>query len=375
MIKRMILMLVLVIVGAAAFAAWKVHAMHAGMAQMAASFSPPAVSTVTAEMQDWQPKLEAMGSLRAINGADLSAEVSGIVSALSFDSGADVDQGATLIHLRDDDDVAKLHVLQATEKLAEITLDRDQKQLKAQAISQATVDNDVASLDSTKAQVAEQQAVIDKKTIHAPFAGYLGIRQVDIGQYVNAGTALVTLQQLDPIYVDFTMPEQSLTRLQVGQSVSLLNDAYPDQTFTGKITALNSKVDGASRNISVRATFENGDHRLLPGMFAHVTVDAGQPVRYLTLPQTAIVYNTFGNVVYLVQHKDGDDSDKPQVTVQQSVVITGDTRGDQIAVLSGIKEGDEVVTSGQVKLRSGSGVNIVNDKPLPNDANPTPHEQ
>ena len=217
--------------------------------------------------------------------------------------------------------------------------------------------------------------MIDKKTIHAPFAGHVGIRQVDIGQYLNAGTAIATLQQLDPIFVDFTLPEQSLPQLQVGQKVNLTNDAYAGRTFTGTITAINAKVDDATRNISVRATFDNPDHKLLPGMFAHVAVDSGAVAHYITLPQTAIVFNTYGNAVYLVQH-DGD-GDSAKITVQQSVVITGDTRGDQIAVLSGIKEGDEVVTSGQIKLRNGMQVNIANDisKQPPNDANPTPHEQ
>jgi len=369
MIKRMIFMLVLLAIVAGAFVAWKIHAMHAGMAQMAASWSPPSVSTTKAETQDWQPKLDSIGTLRAINGADLSSEVAGIVDTLSFDSGGDVETGAVLVRLRDDDDVARLHALDATAKLAQITLDRDMKQLKAQAVSQATVDSDSAALNNAKAQVDAQQAIVDKKTIKAPFSGHLGIRQVDIGQYLNPGSVIVTLQQLDPIYVDFTLPEQSLPKVGVGQTVTLTNDAYPGQDFSGKIAAINSKIDETTRNIGVRATFDNPDHKLLPGMFAHVAVEAGQVEHYITLPQTAIVFNTFGNVVYLVQDKDG----KP--AVQQSVVITGDTRGDQIAVLSGIKEGDEVVTSGQVKLRNGMGITINNDKQPPNDANPKPHEQ
>lgn len=374
MIKRMIIMLVLVGVIAGGFVLIKIQGMKAGMAQMAASFSPPTVSTVKAEKQDWQPTLQAMATLRAVNGADLSAEVSGIVSKLSFESGADTPAGNVLVEMRSDDDIAKLHVLQAAEKLAEITLQRDQKQLKSQAISQAALDNDTAALDSAKAQVDQQQAIIDKKTIRAPFAGHLGIRQVDIGQYVNAGASFVTLQQLDPIYVDFTLAEQDLPRVALDQKVSLSNDAYAGQNFTGKITAINAKVDDATRNISVRATLANPDYKLLPGMFGHVTIDAGQTSRFITLPQTAIVFNTYGNVVYLIKHSDGKDPAKPPLSVEQNVVITGDTRGDQIAVLSGLNEGDEVVTTGQIKLRNGMPVVIKNDTPLPNDIAPTPHD-
>jgi membrane fusion protein (multidrug efflux system) len=308
--------------------------------------------------------------LRAVNGADMSSELSGIVEKINFDSGADVEAGAPLIELRAEDDIAKLHALEANAKLAEITWQRDQKQLKAQAVAQATVDNDAAVLASAKAQVAEQQAIVDKKVIKAPFAGHLGVRHVDLGQYLSPGTAIVSLQQLDPIYVDFSMPEQALTRLDPGQTVTLHSDAFPGQSFSGKITALNSKVDEATRNLSVRATFENPDHKLLPGMFGSISVDVEKPVKYLTLPQTAIVFNTFGNTVYLVS--EGDDGKK---TVTQSVVTTGETRGDQVAILSGVKEGDEVVTSGQVKLRNGMAVSINNENQPPADANPTPHEQ
>jgi len=369
MIKRMIFMIVLVALIAGGFTAWKIHSIHKGMAQMAASFSPPTVSVVKAEMLDWQPQLDAIGTLRAINGADLSSEVAGVVDKLSFDSGVDVEKDTVLVQLRDDDDVARLHALDATAKLAQVTLDRDMKQVKAQAVSQATVDADTASLNNAKAQVDAQQAVIDKKTIRAPFAGHLGIRQVDVGQYLNPGAPIVTLQQLDPIYVDFMLPEQSLPKLEVGQKVTLKTDASPDQDFSGKITAINSKIDEATRNISVRAVFDNPEHKLLPGMFGHIAVDAGAPVRYITLPQTAIVFNTFGNTVYLLEEKDGKS------VVSQSVVTTGDTRGDQVAVLSGVKEGDEVVTSGQVKLRNGSAVIVNNDNQPAVDSNPKPHEQ
>jgi membrane fusion protein, multidrug efflux system len=376
MIKRMIIMLVLLAVVAAGFAAYKMHAMHEGMKQMAAGFAPPSVSTVKAESKEWQPRLSAIGTLRAINGADLSSEIAGIVDNIQFESGSDVDKGAILIQLRADDDTARLHALDATAKLAEITLGRDQKQLKAQAVSQATIDTDTANLNSAKAQVDAQQALIDKKTIKAPFAGHVGVRQVDIGQYLNPGSVIVTLQQLDPIYVDFSLPEQALPKVAVGQPVTLHTDAFADQAFSGKVTAINSKVDEATRNVVVRATFDNADHKLLPGMFGNVDVNVEAPAHFITLPQTAVVFNTYGSTVYVVQTDENAPEGKPKTTVQQSVVVTGETRGDQISVLSGVKEGDEIVTSGQVKLRNGMPVTVNNETaPPPNDPDPTPHQQ
>jgi membrane fusion protein (multidrug efflux system) len=368
--KRMLIMLLIVAAVIGAIAALKIYNTRKNMAQMASSFSAPAVSTIKAMLEDWQPKLESVGSLRAVNGADLSAEVAGIVQTANFDSGTDVEKGAILVQLRVDDDIAKLHALEATAKLADITWQRDLKQLKVQAISQATADTDAAMLESD---------IVDKKTIKAPFAGHLGIRQIDVGQYLNPGTAIVTLQQLDPIYVDFTLPEQAMPKLVLNQKVSLHTDAYADTDFVGTITAINSKVDAATRNVQVRATLPNPDHKLLPGMFGNVTVDVDQPVKYITLPQTAIIFSTYGNAVYLVQKKEGGDEkdgDKPaQLIAQQSVIITGLTRGDQIAVLSGVKEGDEVVTSGQVKLRNGTPIIVNNDVQPSNDPDPSPHEQ
>jgi membrane fusion protein, multidrug efflux system len=320
--------------------------------------------------QDWQQQLDAVGTLRAINGADLSSEVAGIVSQLSFDSGGDVEKDAVLVQLRDDDDIARLHALDATAKLAQLTLDRDLKQLKEQAVSQAAVDNDVAALNNAKAQADAQQAVIDKKTIRAPFAGHLGIRQVDIGQYLNPGAVVVTLQQLDPIYIDFNMPEKDLSLINVGQKVVAHIDAMSGTAFDGEIAAINSKVDEATRNIQARAIFKNPDHKLLPGMFANVSVTVGEPQKLLTLPQTAITYNPYGDTVFVVTK---DDNDKP--VAQQNFVTVGATRGDQIAVLTGIKEGDEIVTSGQLKLRNGVPLIINNDIQPKNDANPKPEDR
>ena len=374
MIKRMILMLLAVTVVLGAVFGYKAFVGTMIKKYMASMSSPTqTVSSIKAEQHDWQPRLEAVGSLRAINGADLSAEVPGIVSSINFESGQDVDAGQILVHLVAADDIAHLHSLEAAAKLAAINVERDEKQLKAQAISRATLDTDQAALAGANAQVAEQQALVDKKTIRAPFTGHLGIRQVDVGQYVNAGTAMVTLQQLDPLYVDFYIPEKSLPKIVTGQKVTLKVESQPDTVFEGEVTAINPKVDEATRNVQVRSTFKNVDRKLVPGMFGHITIDIDQPQHYVTLPQTSIMFNPYGNTVYLVQTSN-DTNGKSQSTVQQSVVMTGEARGDQIAILSGVKEGDEVVTSGQVKLRNGTAVIIDNSVQPSNDADPKPHE-
>ena len=340
---------------------------------MAASNPAQTVSATKVGYSEWQPKIEAIGTLRAVKGADLSLEVSGIVESISFNSGDDVEEGAPLLKLRTADDVARLQSLQAMAALSEITYDRDQKQFKMQAVSQATLDTDAANLKNAQAQVAQQQAIIDKKLLRAPFAGHLGIRAVDLGQYLGPGAVIVTLQALDPIFVDFFVPQQSVDQIGLGQVVIVKVDAFKDQTFTGEISAINPKVDLGSRNIQVRATLKNAEHKLLPGMYATVDVAAGAPHNYVTLPQTAITYNPYGDTVYVIVDGKGNGADgKPQLIVRQTFVTTGPTRGDQVAVLKGVGEGDTVVTAGQIKLHNGSVVLIDNSVTPTADAAPVP---
>jgi membrane fusion protein (multidrug efflux system) len=333
------------------------------------------VSTTVASVQDWQPTLEAVGTLRAVNGADLALEVAGVVESINFKSGDDVEAGTVLMHLRADDDEDKLRSLEAVAELAQITYDRDERQFKAQAVSQATLDADAANLKNDKAQVAQQRALIDKKTLRAPFAGHLGIRSVDLGQYMAAGTPVVTLQALDPIFIDFYMQEQALDVLKVGQKIAVQVDTYPDQTFTAEVVAINSKVDINTRNVQIRASLRNADHKLLPGMYATVRIDSGTPQRNVTLPQTAIAFNPYGSTVFLVEDKGKDDKGEPKLVAKQAFVTTGATRGDQIAVLKGVNEGDTVVTAGQNKLHQGSLVTVNNTVQSSNDPNPRPVDQ
>jgi len=372
MIKRMAIMLIavgIVLGGIYGFQMFKATMIKKFMEGMR---SPPqTVSAGKAARSEWQPKLEAVGSLRAVKGADLSLEVAGVVDTITFNSGDDVEQGTLLLKLRSDDDQAKLESLQATADLNEITYDRDQKQFKLQAVSQATIDTDAANLKNARAQVAQQQAILDKKFLRAPFAGHLGIRAVDLGQYLGAGTVIVTLQALDPIFVDFFVPQQSVDQVRLGQPATVKVDAFKDQTFSGEISAINPKVDSSSRNVQIRATLKNADHKLLPGMYATIDIATGSPQDYITLPQTAITFSPYGNTVYVVDDKGKDASGKPQLIARQTFVTTGATRGDQIAVLKGVNEGDTIVTSGQIKLHNGSTLLIDNSITPTADAAPS----
>ena len=371
--KRMLIMLVivgLVFGGVFGWGALRSYFIKQFFASMGAP--PQTVSTTVAAAREWQPQLQAVGSLRAVKGADLALELPGIVEEIAFQSGQEVQAGALLLRLRAEDDIARLHSLEAAAQLAQITYDRDQRLIRTQVVSQATLDSDAAKLKDAKAQVVAQQAVIDKKFIRAPFAGQLGIRAVDIGQYVNAGMTIVTLQALDPIYADFYLPQQALDQLKVGQAVTAKVDTYPDQTFPGEITAINPKVDASSRNVQVRATLKNADRKLLPGMFATVDIAVGAPERHITLPQTAIAYNPYGSTVYLVDDKGKDAKGQPQLVARQAIVATGATRGDLVAVTSGVKEGETVVTAGQIKLHNDTPLIINNAVQPAADANPAP---
>ena len=338
---------------------------------------PVTVSTVKAAEQPWQPALNAVGTLRAANGADLAAEVAGLVTDVNLKSGQEVKKGQLLVQLRDGDEVAQLQQLQANAELSKITLERARKQLAAQAISQADFDTAQADTKARQAAVAQQQVVIAKKQLRAPFDGRAGIITISPGDYLAAGTTVVTVQQLDPLYVDFNVPQGELGRLKVGQPVTLSLDAYAGRSFSGKLSAINPKVDTSTRNVQVEATVPNHDQTLTPGMFAKVSVDVGQQRTQLTLPQAAIVYNPYGDTVYVVQPSKGKDAKgKPNPpTVKQAFVTTGDSRGDQVAILKGISAGTEVVTSGQMKLKNDAPITVDNRVQPADSASPTPQEQ
>ncbi len=374
MTKRMVIMLILVLLVVAGIAGIKYMGFKKQMGQMTAMMSAlPVVSASEAKFDVWQAHTQAVGSLRAAKGVDIANELAGIVEEIDFHSGSDVKAGALLVKQRAEDDIAKLKALEATAKLADITYKRDQKQLKVEAVSQAVVDNDKANLDNARALAAQQKALVDKKFIRAPFSGHLGIRNIDLGQYINAGTAIVTLQELDPIYVDFTMPQQALAQVKQGQKVTAKNDTYPDRSFIGTIAAISPKVDPATRNIQVRAAIKNPDHALLPGMYSTVEITVGKPEQYITLPQTAITYNPYGNTVFVL--KESDDNGQKKLSAEQTFVTLGETRGDQVAVIKGVKEGDLVVTGGQLKLQNGQAVKVDNKVMPTSNASPSPADE
>ncbi len=334
---------------------------------------PVVVSALKAQYSDWQPTISAVGSMKAVRGVDVTTEVGGIVRSIDFKPGQHVANGAVLVQLNADADIAQLHSLEATASLAAIVLKRDRAQLAIKAVSQAQVDADEADWKAKQAAAEQQRALVAKKTIRAPFAGRIGITSVNPGQYLNPGDKIASLQTFNPIYVDFSVPQEQLTAIEPGQAVSVNASGLDGQTFHGKVTAIDSKVDATTRNATVEATIANPQEKLVPGMFARAAVTSGSMQRYLTLPQTAVTYNPYGTTVYLaVQKKDAHGAQT--LVAQQTFVKTGPTRGDQVAILSGVKEGDMVVTSGQMKLKNGSAVRIDNSAaPLDNPA-PTPQE-
>lgn len=373
MTKRMIVMLILCTIVLGAVFGFKAFGKKMMMQAMAGMANPThTVSSTKASTLEWQDDIKAVGTLRAAKGADLSPEVAGTVENVFMESGQDVNEGDVLLQLRSSEDYAKLQSLIANTRLAEVTLERNQKLLKVQAISQAAIDADIANLESLKAQVEAQKSLLQKKTITAPFAGRLGLRKVDVGQYLAAGTPIVTLQQLDPIYLDFYVPQQTLPLLKVGQKIVARTDALNDKTFEGEITAIEAKVDEATRNIEIRATFSNADKTLRPGMFATATIASGELQKFITLPQTAITFNPYGSTVYIVNEDGIDEKGEKKLVAKMAFVKTGLTRGDQVAILSGVNEGDEVVTAGQLKLQNGSKIKINNSLQPLSDANPAP---
>lgn len=341
---------------------------------LAGAGSPPAtVTTMVVGDDEWQPQLTASGSLRAYRGVELSTEVNGIIKSVFVKSGMDVKEGTLLMALVQDADLAQLHALQAQADLAKVVNERDRQQLAIEAISKNAFDSSSADYKAKAAQVEQQMALVAKKNLKAPFSGRVGIVSTNPGQFINSGDKILTLQTIDPVFVDFTLPQNVAGQIKKNQVVNLVSDGFGNQIFKGKITAVSPKIDTNTRNIQVEALVSNPDKKLLPGMFTNLKVDLGDKVRYITVPQTAVTYNPYGSVIYIAKQgplKDG----KPSTEAQQVFVTTGPTRGDQVAILKGIQIGDTIVTSGQLKLKNGTPL-IVNNSVIPaNNPNPTPQE-
>ncbi|WP_245220822.1 efflux RND transporter periplasmic adaptor subunit [Pseudomonas batumici] len=368
----MLIMLAVVLVIVAIIAGVKFMQISKVIAQSKIPLPPSVVTVTRAQLADWQPSVSSVGSMKAVRGVDVTTEVGGIVRTIGFKPGQEVAAADLLVQLNADSDIAQLHSLEATANLAVTVLKRDKAQLAVSAVSQAQVDADDADLKAKVAAAEQQRALVAKKTIRAPFAGKIGVTSVNPGQFLNPGDKIATLQTFNPIYIDFNVPQAQLEAIALGQAVSVTAGGLPQQTFTGKVTAIDTKFDPTTRNVIVEATIANPQQRLVPGMFAQAVVESGTKQRYLTVPQTAVTYNPYGTTVFIAVPSDQGNE---VLTAQQTFIKTGPTRGDQVAILSGVKEGDQVITSGQMKLKNGSPVKIDNrDAPL-NDTSPTPQEQ
>lgn len=376
MFKRMFFMLVIVgLIGWAiyAFKNFQNTMITQYMAQM--SKAPQTVATMTAVYDVWHTDIEAVGTFRAVSGVDISAEVAGIVEDIYFESGDFVTAGTLLVRLRAEDEIALLGSLKADAHLANLTYERDLQQLKKNAVAQSVADLSSANLEKSLALIKQQEAIIAKKFIRAPFTGRLGLRAVDLGEYLSPGNVIVTLQELDPIYFDFFVPQQDLVNIKLNDVVKVTTNLNPDKPYPGKIWALNSKVDQSSRNIEIRALIDNQKKELLPGMYGVIDIDINKNNKFITLPQTAITYNPYGNTVFVVKEKSKDKNGKPQYIAEQKFVTISRTRGDQVAISSGVEAGEQVIVAGQIKLQKGSPI-VINNSVLPtNDPNPKPSEQ
>ena len=381
------MMLMLIVVLAVFGGVFAIKAvMNKGMNDFFDSMPQPAATVTdwTAKQEDWVDAQQAVGTFVAVNGTDVTTEAGGVVRSLSIDVGKPVKAGTVLAQLNTANELAVLKSLEASARLAVVQRDRWQALARDKLVSQAEAEERATQAATAQAQVEAQRALIAQKTIRAPFDGVLGIRKANLGQYLNPGDAIVSLQALDPIYLDFTLPEQRTGEVKRGSAIRARVDALPGEVFEGEVTAVEPQVDPATRNFRVQATLSNPDHALRPGTFAHVGFDTGESRRVVVVPQTAISFNPYGNAVYVIQEAERapgekDMQGKPltgtKLVVKQRFVKTGAARGDLIAVTDGLKPGERVATSGLLKLRNDAEV-VVNNKIQPTtSAAPAPENR
>lgn len=351
MTKRILLVLLFSVLILGGLFGMKFFQINQAISQMQAP-PPPLVAVADVKQEQWPASLAAVGSLRAVAGINISNEVAGQIKAIHFESGQAVKQGQLLIELDSATDQAELQGLQAEQRLAQIRYQRSAQLIDKKFVSQSDYDQNKALLEEAIAAVASKQTLIAKKQIKAPFNGELGIRQVDLGQYLPVGSAIILLQKLDPIFLDFNLPERYLSQLSVGQQVAVNVQAYPDTAFGGEIMAISPAVEQQSRSLKVQARLKNQDRRLHPGMFAQVQIVSGKQSSVLTVPDTAVTYNPYGESVFLLVGNDNG------FTAQNRQVQTGQSRAGRVEIISGLNAGDKVVSAGQVKLRNGMPVAV-----------------
>ncbi|MCC6651017.1 MAG: efflux RND transporter periplasmic adaptor subunit [Candidatus Eisenbacteria bacterium] len=374
MSRRMIQMLIAVVVFVAAIGFYKFQQIQTAIANGKAFQMPPeAVTTVVAGSVDWPVTLDAVGGIAAVQGVTLSADLAGIVDRIEFESGARVRAGQVLITLDARQERAQLAGAEAQRELARAQIERSRKLLESQSISQADFDLVAAQFKIAEANVVQMQAALDRKIIKAPFSGVTGIRQVNVGEYVHSGDPVVPLQSMDPVYVNFAVPQQDLASLRVGARLEVTSDTAKSVRTTGRVTAINAIVDESTRNVQVQGTLANPRGLLRPGMFVDVHVGMGGERELIAVPISAVNYAPYGNSVFVVGDVKGPDG-KMRLGVSQKFVQLGAQRGDQVAILSGLSAGEQVVTSGVFKLRSGAAVTVNNDVTPGNDPAPKPEE-
>jgi membrane fusion protein, multidrug efflux system len=371
--KRMLLMLAVVIAFLAVIGGLKYSQIRTAMASQG-SFTPPpeAVTTVVAKAENWDATLNAIGTVAAVNGVTVSADLPGVIEQIAFDSGQHVNKGAVLVRLDTKQERAQLAAAAAQLELARVQLQRTAGMRSSDIIPASMYDQASAEYKQAEARVGEIRATIERKTIRAPFAGVLGIRQVNLGQYLAGGAPIVSLQALQPVYVNFSVPQQEMSRLRTTRQVRVTSDAFEGEAV-GRVTAIDSVVDDATRNVRVQAVFTNRDGKLRPGMFVESRLARGAQAPVVTLPASAISYAPFGDSVFIVEQVKAPDG-KSYRGVRQQFVKLGGTRGDQVAVVSGVKAGEEVVTSGVFKLRPGAAVQVNNSVQPGNDPAPKPED-
>ncbi|QXG36909.1 efflux RND transporter periplasmic adaptor subunit [Pseudomonas viridiflava] len=374
--RRMLIMLGVVMLLVLALAGYKAFSIYRQIQQFSAPKPPVSVAVVNAVELPWQSRLPAIGTLKAVQGVDLSLEIAGTVKALLFESGQKVRVGQPLLQLDSDVERALLGTAEADLGLAQVEHGRGSRLVGDQAISRGDFDKLAAQLKKASATVAQLKASLAKKQILAPFSGTIGIRQVDVGDYLASGTVIATLQDLSSLYVDFHVPEQALPKLSVGQRVQVSVSAYPGQSFDATISAINPRVDESTRNVLIRATQPNPDGRLLPGMFVDLQVILPSAPSQIVVPESAITYSLYGNSIYVVVARqteagkpESDTQDEPQLTVERRFVKTGEHREGKVVILEGLKAGDQVVSGGQLKLDNGAHVAISADATQTSDSN------
>ncbi|MDR9754570.1 efflux RND transporter periplasmic adaptor subunit [Pseudomonas sp. SZMC_28357] len=369
--RRMLIMLGIVLLIVLVLAGYKAFSVYTLIQGFSAPKPPINVAVATASERPWQSRLPTIGSLKALQGVDLSLEIAGTVKDVQFQSGQKVKAGQPLVQLDSAVESALLETAQADLGLAQLDFGRGSQLIGSQAISKGEYDRLSAQLQKNKATVNQLKASLAKKHIVAPFSGTIGIRQVDVGDYLASGTVIATLQDLSSLYADFYIPEQSLPKIAIGQGVQINVSAYPAETFTGTVSAINPKVEDSTRNVLVRATLANPDGKLFPGMFASLQVILPDPQNRIVLPESAITYTLYGNSAYVVAQKkasDGslekDDKGQPILIAERRFIETGERRDGWVMITKGVQSGEQVVTAGQIKLDNGAHIAISDDKTL-----------